>query len=54
MDINIYEDFYQKQKLSFDWQKAEISLLLSSLNAMGIPFKRNANGILLYAEIMTK
>lgn len=44
MDINIYEDFLSKAEIEFLTGRKQKSLVVEQLNAMGIPFKRNANG----------
>ena len=44
MDINIYEDFLSKAEIEFLTGRKQKSLVIEQLNAMGIPFKRNANG----------
>lgn len=45
MDINIYEDFLSKAEIEFLTGRKQKSLVIEQLNAMGIPFKRNANGV---------
>ena len=44
MNINIYEDFLSKAEIEFLTGRKQKSLVIEQLNAMGIPFKRNANG----------
>ena len=44
MEINIYEDFLSKPEIEFLTGRKHKSLIIEQLNAMGIPFKQNANG----------
>lgn len=44
MEINIYQDFLSKSEIEFLTGRKNKSLIIEQLNAMGIPFKKNANG----------
>lgn len=44
MEINIYTDFLSKEEIEYLTGRKQKFSIIEQLNAMGIPFKKNANG----------